>query len=104
MPLDEDIRQIVRDELERAEARLARLFRSHLASNAPEYLTTAAAGRLVSRAPKTIRKWVHEGHLRRYGSGKRQLVSRDELLAFVQGQQRSTAEHEAERLAGRGHG
>lgn len=48
----------------------------------PELLTPERAGALIGLSAKTIRKRIQDGQLQRYGSGRRPLVSKKELLAL----------------------
>ena len=48
-----------------------------------DLLTLAEASFLTSYAKFTIKKWIHRGHLTRYGSVRRVLVHFSELMAFL---------------------
>lgn len=65
------------------ERTLRRVLPEYLHAEA-ELLTLAEAGRVAKRAPKTVAGWVKEGLLQRYGTGRRPLVSRKELMELLQ--------------------
>lgn len=48
-----------------------------------EFLTTTEGGVFARVAPKTIRKWVKQGKLKRYGEGPRNMIIRREELAAL---------------------
>jgi excisionase family DNA binding protein len=74
-PIDKAFRafvvSVIRDEVRRAVSD---------ANRPDEYLSPEKAAALADVKPATIRRWVREGKLTRYGQGKRVLrVSRAEL-------------------------
>src|SRR5689334_24803143 len=48
-----------------------------------DLLTLGEASFLTSYAKYTIRRWIHKGYLKRYGSVRRVLVHFDELMTFL---------------------
>lgn len=70
-----DLDALVEELAERVAARVVQKLQ-------PELLTPARAGELVGLSAKTILARIRQGKLQRYGSGRRPLVSRKELLAL----------------------
>lgn len=52
----------------------------------PEYLTVAEATELSRVSQPTMHRWLHRG-LRSHKVGRRRLIRRDELIAFIEGGQ-----------------
>lgn len=74
-PIDQAFRAfvvgVIREEVRRAVAE---------ATAADEYMSPEHAAKLADVTPGTIRRWVRDGKLTRYGEGRRVLrVSREEL-------------------------
>lgn len=76
MNLEAAIEEIVERTVERTVRRVLR------EEQQSELLTPAQAGALVKCSAKTILARLRQGKLQRYGSGRRPLVSRKELLAL----------------------
>jgi excisionase family DNA binding protein len=74
--LSDWIRQIVRDELRRAQGDQDR---------APAFLTTREAGGLARVAPGTIRRWIRAGKLVAVSAGREVRVRRTDLEALMTG-------------------
>jgi excisionase family DNA binding protein len=68
------IAQIVREELERALAKIKR---------PEEYLSPREAGDTARVAPGTVRRWIREGRLVGHHAGRGLRVSRSELEALL---------------------
>jgi excisionase family DNA binding protein len=74
------IAEIVREELARALAELAR---------PDEYLSPRRAAQLADVAPATIRRWIREGRLASTSAGRAIRVCRSELERFLRRDGRS---------------
>lgn len=80
MSIEENIRQIVREEGERLQREIRQLLSVVSGHSAPgDLLTTTQAARLVGRTSKTVRRWVETGLLANHGEGVRILVKPDEV-------------------------
>lgn len=83
------VRKVVREEL----AKLAQ---------GPEYVTIAEACAISGRGDSTVRGWLREGELGRYGKGRAVRIKRVELLALMDSlktEARSLTSAEADRIA-----
>jgi excisionase family DNA binding protein len=102
MSLHDEFRVIVEDALRK----VLREERSR-ASQAPgpddHFLSVADAAALASVTPGTIRKWVKEHKLVRYGTRRVLRVRRSELLALLAGPDDSSDDLSPEALADRDH-
>lgn len=54
----------------------------------PEYISIPEAAELVRVSPWTMRQWLTQGKVRRYKCIGRTLVSKGEVLALVQPEER----------------
>jgi excisionase family DNA binding protein len=77
MSIDEAIRQAVREELREA----LKSFRAPAPATPDELLSVERAAELADVSKATIRRWVEQGLLKRYGSGRALRVRRDEVLS-----------------------
>lgn len=83
--------QVIRDEVRRAVAD---------ATKNDEYLSPETAAKLADVTPATIRRWVRERKLTRYGEGKRVVrISRVELESRLKAGGASNDEMSPEQLA-----
>jgi excisionase family DNA binding protein len=80
MTIEETIRDIVREEVERAVRGLASPAPMQLL---PAYLAVREAADLSKVRPETVRGWVNSGALPRRGIGRIIRVRRDQLEAFL---------------------
>jgi excisionase family DNA binding protein len=86
--LDEVVRQVVRDEVRQVVREELRSFLRELrpdgnAGASPELLSVKEAAEEVGVNPATIRNWVHQGRLARYGTGRIWRVRRPELFELL---------------------
>lgn len=80
------------------------LARHHRPASPDELLSPFEAAALAKVAPDTIRRWVQEGLLRRYGSPRKLRVRREEVLSVQPKQaERSTDDVVAALLKGGRH-
>lgn len=85
------------------------VLREERAGAQPELLTPAQAGELAGGlSAKTIRAWIRAGKLKRYGTERRPMVSRAELMELLErpslrraAEKGPTAEAEVHRLTRR---
>jgi excisionase family DNA binding protein len=59
------------------------------------YLTIEEAAELARAPEKTVRWWILQGRLRSFRPGRRVLIRRDDLLAFIEGKPQPSAEGRA---------
>ena len=85
MSFEETFRMIVREELDRREERIAERVAARIQS-----LVTKSDDRLIGPDDdlsgyswETVKRWIRDGHLKRYGTTKRVRVSERELRAFL---------------------
>ena len=100
MSLDESLRRILRDEV-RAVLReeigtLLDKLDEHAAvessaSSSSEFLTTKEAAAIARVGASTIRTWIGNGSLKRYGRGNHFLVARHELEQWLTGEDETTS-------------
>ncbi len=69
------------------------------ASQAPEYLSTKAAGKLADVAPATIRRWIREGKLKPYSAGRHVRVIRTDLETLLKNGKRKAITASPKELA-----
>src|SRR5687768_15893119 len=91
--LDEALRKVVRDEVRKAlreevlpelrEMRAAGSGAAPAPTALDDYLSPEEAGALWHVAPKTVREWVRQKRLKRYGTPRAVRVSRAELAALM---------------------
>lgn len=84
MSLEETLRQLLREELERIEARLAERVAARLETLATQprgdrLLRPEEAAKLTGYSRDTIAKWARTGMLKRYGTARALRVSYQEL-------------------------
>ena len=100
MSLDEALRRILRDELRvvvREEiGTLLDKLEEHATvetavSSSSEFLTTKEAAAIARVGASTIRTWIGNGSLKRYGRGNHFLVARHELEQWLTGEDESTS-------------
>ncbi len=88
--LDDAIRRVIREELERERPQLAQeaaarvLERLSMDRAAERFLAPREAGELVGYSAETICELIASGHLQRYGRG-RPRVKLSELIAYMEG-------------------
>jgi len=88
MLLDEALRTLLRDEMRtvvREELRSALdEFRTSSPSSASgEFLSVKQAAALAGVCPSTVRGWIRQGHLKRYGTARLPRLRRVELVTFL---------------------
>lgn len=82
MSMEDEVRRVVAGALDPAieELRSATAtLRSEISRGAQEYLTTHEAAELARVTPATIREWIKNGKLHRYGLGRGLLVRTAEV-------------------------
>lgn len=75
---EEEVRALVREELHRALADLRR-------ATVPDAMSTEQAAELAGVTPKTVRAWVEAGALRSSRRGRRIVIQRADLDAYLSG-------------------
>jgi excisionase family DNA binding protein len=77
------VREAIREELAELEKRLKVMLEAAQPSAATVYLTTEQAAKIASVEPDTIRQWVKDGHVKRYGHGRLRVKAAD-LEAYLE--------------------
>lgn len=83
MSIEDAFRRVLEDALgpihEELRALRAALHEARRGPSSHEYLDTDEAADLARVTPATVREWIKQGKLRRYGSGRRLLVRASEI-------------------------
>lgn len=82
MTLEDTLRQIVREELAAIRDELKGLAANKDSTSELVYLTTEQAAKIAQVNTDTIRDWVKEKRLRRYGQGRLRIKATD-LYAYL---------------------
>ncbi len=88
MLLDEAMRAVLRDEMrivvrEELRSALDEIRTSAPAATADEFLSVKKAAALAGVCPSTVRGWLRQEHLKRYGTARLPRIRRAELVAFL---------------------
>jgi excisionase family DNA binding protein len=71
------------------EAAIRRVVREELASIGPSILSTEQAAEIAGVTAKTIRAWTEDGRLRCSHRGRKLVIRRDDLDAYLLGEKRA---------------
>lgn len=96
MSFEETLRQVIREELERNEERVAARVAEKLRGSEPtaagdRLLRLTEAQELFGYAPETLRKWIAEKRLTRFGTVRATRVSEREVRALLAKKQQTTS-------------
>jgi excisionase family DNA binding protein len=95
MSLEESVRIVVREEMQRVLRQelgaIVEAVRSAPKTGEIEFLSVAEAAQLAQVSEATVREWMTKG-LKRYGQGRVVRIRRPELLAFLSSNPESAAE------------